>query len=258
MASRGGAIANRSGERKRNLTGASTSTIWIALRLGILLVSTIAFGWVLGLGVESLPGPGPAPFDAPVAEELSGWHSAPLTQGMKAITWLGNRGVVLTAMALISIALWAVGRRTGAALFLLSSVLGGYVVSSLVKATVQRVRPLEGLVHASGGSFPSGHSVASVTLYAGLAVVVWRWGGGNSAGEKPARARALAGGAWLAAVLLIVSIGVSRVYLGVHWPSDVVAGVILGSGWMAGCAGAWSRWERLHPGSPAKAEVETG
>ena len=91
-----------------------------------------------------------------------------------------------------------------------------------LKATMQRERPLDGLVHEAGFSFPSGHSAGTAAIFGMLAWLVAR--------RLPPRWRA-----WVfaAAVLLALSTGLSRVLLSVHHASDVLAGLCLGLGWTA-------------------------
>jgi undecaprenyl-diphosphatase len=111
-------------------------------------------------------------------------------------------------------------RRIEATVFVATVVLS-QIASELIKRLVDRPRPTLvshlDLVYSS--SFPSGHAMMSPVVYLTLATV---W----AAGEKGLSDKiVLQGGA----VLLVVAIGVSRVYLGVHWPTDVIAGWILGS-----------------------------
>jgi membrane-associated phospholipid phosphatase len=91
-------------------------------------------------------------------------------------------------------------------------------VPEIIKRLVARPRPelWETLVHASGYSFPSGHAVASATFYPLLGWDVFR------------RRRAASRRAFTAGALFAIYVGVGRLYLGVHWPTDVVAGWLLG------------------------------
>jgi len=108
-------------------------------------------------------------------------------------------------------------------------------IVTLVKVIVERARPdsAEALSHAGGYAFPSGHSATAVVVYGALALIAARRGG--------ARARAAA---IVAAVALAGLVGITRVYLGVHFPSDVLAGWLLGG---AVLAVVW----RLAVGRPA-------
>jgi len=142
----------------------------------------------------------------------------PLVRGW---TMLGD----LRVMGLLSlvVGLWLLWRRQG--LQLLSwvvAVAGTGLWVRFIKATLQRERPLDGLVHEAGFSFPSGHSAGTAAIFGMLAWLVAR--------RLPPRWRA-----WVfaAAVLLALSTGLSRVLLSVHHASDVLAGLCLGLGWTA-------------------------
>lgn len=141
---------------------------------------------------------------------------------MRDFTALGGVGV-LTLFTLAAVGyLLLTGRRRLAA-SVTAMVVGGVLISSLIKAGIDRPRP--DLVthgsHVSSASFPSGHSMLSATVYLTLAALL-------------VRVRAVAavkGYVVTVAVLLTVLVGVSRVYLGVHWPTDVLAGWTIGAAW---------------------------
>lgn len=115
------------------------------------------------------------------------------------------------------------------ALSLLLAAAGGQGVVYGLKALFHRARP-EAVFASLGYSFPSGHSFAAVTLYGMLAYWLAR-------GQE--RPRAV--GVWGAGVLLILLIGFSRIYLGVHYASDVAAGFAAGLPWLWGCLALPSR-----------------
>jgi len=114
------------------------------------------------------------------------------------------------------------------AVFAAGSVTGGMIVSSLLKDIFQRPRPeiVPHVAYAASTSFPSGHSMMSAVTYLTLAALLAR-----SQERKRLKAYFL-----LLAALLTLMVGVSRVYLGVHWPTDVLAG------WMAGAVWAMLCW----------------
>jgi undecaprenyl-diphosphatase len=149
-------------------------------------------------------------------------------------TALGGVGV-LSLLTLISVGyLWLMGQRR-VALFLLFAILGGLLLSSMLKNGFDRPRPdlVSHGSHIYTSSFPSGHSM--------LSAVVYLTGGALLAMVHSAhRVRVYLVGCSILTTLLV---GVSRVYLGVHWPSDVLAGWAAGAAWAAAC---WLVAQWLH------------
>ena len=146
--------------------------------------------------------------------------SGALRDGVIDLTALGS-GVVLLLAILATSLLLAVRKRGRLALRLLCVVLGGRIVVELVKDLVERARPpLAGqAVAVHSWSFPSAHAANTTITCLALAL---------AAGGPDARARRATVG--LAAGLAL-AIGITRVWLGVHWPSDVLAGWLFGLGW---------------------------
>lgn len=148
-------------------------------------------------------------------------------EAMRDFTALGSAPVLVVAVLAVAgfLALAkSAGLRTGRlVLFTLAASGGGLVLSSLLKYTIDRPRP-DLVPHGTEiytSSFPSGHSMMSAVVYLTLAALIVR---------LLARKR-LKGYVLLVAVALTLLVGVSRVYLGVHWPSDVLAGWAAGAGW---------------------------
>lgn len=145
---------------------------------------------------------------------------------MRDITALGGVAVLGLITLFTSIYLLLVGKR-GAALFVLVAVVGGTMISQGLKALVGRPRPdlVPNAPMELTASFPSGHAMLSAVTYLTIGVLLTRL-------EAPRRVHAY----FLAiAVTMTVLIGVSRVYLGVHWPTDVLAGWCLGASWALFC-----------------------
>ncbi len=142
---------------------------------------------------------------------------------MTAITLLGSGGGVFLVLALSVFGFWRVGRFWPAGASLLLAIVGGEALVYGLKALFHRARPDPIYAHL-GYSFPSGHSFLSLTLYGGLAYWLSR-------DAPPRRRRAL----WSAAAILTILVGFSRVCLGVHYPSDVLAGFAAALPWLWGC-----------------------
>ncbi|TMJ20137.1 MAG: phosphatase PAP2 family protein [Alphaproteobacteria bacterium] len=159
-----------------------------------------------------------------------------LTEAMTETTAFGSvTGLLLVMSAVIGFLL--ISRRHRTALFVLLATGGGTTAAKLLKLLYDRPRPglVPHLVDVSTASFPSGHSADSAIVYLTIAALLAR-----TVPQRALRLYILG-----AAGLLVLLIGVSRVYLGVHWPSDVVAGWAFGAAWALGCSLAYSRlWAR--------------
>jgi undecaprenyl-diphosphatase len=155
-----------------------------------------------------------------------------LEEAMRDITALGSAPALVIAVLAV-FGFLALAKAWRPAVFILVASGGGLIVSSLLKYTIDRPRPdlvpHGNLIYTS--SFPSGHSMMSAVVYFTLAALVTRL----------IERRRLKGYALGVAMILTLLVGVSRVYLGVHWPSDVLAGWTAGAVWALGC---WliARW----------------
>lgn len=142
------------------------------------------------------------------------------------ITALGSAAVLAVVIA-VAVVLLAVARRYRSAVFVAVSAVSGASLTLFLKAWFDRPRPefMPHDLYVSGASFPSGHATMSTVVYLTLAVLLVRF-----IDRAGIRIAVLA-----LAVTLSVLVGVTRVYLGVHWPSDVAAGWACGSAWALGC-----------------------
>jgi undecaprenyl-diphosphatase len=137
----------------------------------------------------------------------------------------GNTVVVLITLAVLGYLV--IDGKRAAALLVLASVAGGIALSSALKIGFDRPRPdlVAHLVDVHTLSFPSGHAMVSAVTYLTLGALL---------AQIQAR-RGLKAYVLGVAVVLTLLIGVSRVYLGVHWPTDVIAGWCAGTAWAIGC-----------------------
>jgi len=155
-----------------------------------------------------------------------------LSEAMTSLTAFGSMtGLLLVCAAVAGFLLTA--RRARTALFVLAATSSGIALAGLLKLVYARPRPalVPHLVDVTSSSFPSGHATDSAIVYLTLAALLAR-----TVPERAVRIYLLA-----AAMVLTLLIGVSRVYLGVHWPSDVVAGWSMGAAWALACSLAYSR-----------------
>jgi len=152
------------------------------------------------------------------------------------VTALGSLAV-LGLLVLLAGAVMACLERWGEAVLLLVGAGGGLAISQGLKALFVRERPdlAYRAVEAVNASFPSGHAMLSAVVFLTLGAL----------GARFSERRRLKALALSAAVGLSLLVGVSRIYLGVHWASDVLAGWCLGAAWAMACwlaALAWTRW----------------
>lgn len=164
---------------------------------------------------------------------------------LEAITFLGRPVWFLPVVALVGAQLWRRGLRRLATFVVVASA-GGGLVNLAVKLTVNRNRPVfdEPLAEALGKSFPSGHAMGSTVVYGALLLVF-----------LPALPRSRRVPVAVGTVVLVLAIGASRIGLGVHYLSDVVAGYLLGLAWLCGNVAAFRIW-REERGRPAVSAAE--
>jgi undecaprenyl-diphosphatase len=140
---------------------------------------------------------------------------------MRAITWLGASAFLAVVLAVVGIVVWRGQRRAEPLVLLAVVAIGQYVLVNALKVIVDRPRPaIHHLVAVRGPSFPSAHSTAAAACWAAIALVLAH---GRS---RHTQALLTAG-----AVVVATAVAASRALLGVHWLTDVVAGLALGWGW---------------------------
>ncbi len=188
------------------------------LSLAIAAGSLVLFAWIAG----SLSHAWVRNFDFAVRNQVHAYASPSLTRWMIWISFLGGDGLVIAAI--LSLAAFFIFRWRRAALWLIINISGTLVLDLTLKYSFARLRPLPffgPIPHTP--SFPSGHALFSFCFYGVLAgllahrIEVRHW-------------QALI---WVAAAVLVAAIGLSRIYLGVHYPSDVLAGYLTGTLWVS-------------------------
>jgi membrane-associated phospholipid phosphatase len=192
------------------------------LLLGALLAAVLAlfiFGW---LAEEMLEGD-TQKIDLFVRTVVH-QHSTPgLTRLMQGFSFLGSVGTV-SVLCLVILGAFLYFRRFRMASLLGITMLGMAVLDEALKLAFRRSRPVAFFGPTPGSySFPSGHAFGALCFYGVLAAII----------TTRMRGAAVKGCVWTGAFLLIGMIGFSRIYLGVHYPSDVIAGYCAGAVWVA-------------------------
>jgi membrane-associated phospholipid phosphatase len=219
---------------KRFLQARLSPEGYLGLHLTVGLLVILAAGWWFADIAEDMSGNAATRlFD----ERVASWfhqHATPfLTQVMRVVTFFGSVGFVAASSSCVAIFL-IVRKRWYQLLMVALAVGGGSLLNILLKHFFHRHRPVleNPLLTLTSYGFPSGHTMGSTLFYGTLAVFVahsvrtWRW-------------RVLA--FWIAA-LAVALIGLSRIYLGAHYLTDVAGAIAVGLAWLAFC---WTGVETL-------------
>ena len=162
-------------------------------------------------------------FDLPLTMAVQSLESPLLTEIMKFFSFIGSTWVVIIIAFINIIFFFFVFKYRSEVIFFVVTLSGSTLLNSLLKNLFERERPISHrLIEAPGYSFPSGHSMAAFTLYAVLAILLW-----NHLKTKTGKTITI-----IVLSLFIFAIGISRIYLGVHYPSDVLGGYLTSFIWV--------------------------
>lgn len=166
-------------------------------------------------------------FDTVATQYIQSFATNELTKLAILITQIGSPFFDIIVMVIVSSYLFFRLKHTLEALVLAISLAGGGLINYALKNIFHRTRPdIQHLVNAGGYSFPSGHATISATFYGMLGYLIWL-----NLHERNIPSRYVI----VVTTIFIAAIGVSRIYLGVHFPSDVVAGFAAGGVWLIAC-----------------------
>ena len=198
-------------------------------RLGLVLATQLAVIVLLlavfGLITEDIVEGEQLVVDGPVEHYLIDRRTAGLTALMRVLTSFGSTTVVIPLLLVVGLVARRVLGSWRPLGFLAVTVAGATLTTTIIKIVIARPRPASGaLVDALGYAFPSGHSTTGAAAWLAVAVVV----------ASMTRATALRVLIGTVAAVVVVLIGVSRVYLGVHAPTDVLGGWAIGTLWVVG------------------------
>lgn len=206
---------------------------WWSRHLAGLAVVLLLLGAFLMLTREVFAAPGLQALDEAVTAWMIAHRTPALDRVAVAVTALGSQTLV-TILTLGAMAALLVGRDRQGAFHLLIAMVGVVLLIKGLKSLLGRPRPVgHRLVEAFGFSYPSGHALAAVVLYVTLAIV-----GARHFRDTVSRRTAMA-----LALSATVMIALSRVYLGVHYATDVASGIALGAGWAVLLASAFAYGE---------------
>jgi undecaprenyl-diphosphatase len=207
----------------------------------VLVIATTVIG-VLAAMVRTNPKWGLTRFDPHVASWAARHATSSSTAFFRFITHFGGAAVVVPLAVVVAVIEARRVRSRAVWAFLLLVVGGQFLMANTIKFFVDRTRPsLLPLTGFSGTSFPSGHATAAAATYAAFALLIGR--------RRSLDVRAASAGAAVGFAILIAG---SRVLLGVHWFTDVIAGLVIGWAWFAVCSLAFGG-RLLHFGAPIEA-----
>ena len=177
---------------------------------------------IFGLLAFQVVTTGGSSIDAPIYNAVSKLICPALTAVVTVVTHMGGTAVLVAISVVVGILFWKKWGWKTALISPVNLLVASNFSNKIVKNLVQRPRPaLEQLVAQSGYSFPSGHSLSAMVFYGLIAIILFN----RLQGKKR----------WWAAVLLsllILLVGFSRIYVGVHYASDVIAGLCEGFVWL--------------------------
>lgn len=209
----------------------------LSLRLIIAFVICIGCGILFGYVAAVIGNGNILNFDQTIITVVQGWEVAWLTTVMQVFTWIGSAYVV-TPITIIACALlyFKFNKRPQAFLFAVV-IVGTVIFNALLKVYFKRERPeIYRIMDANGFSFPSGHTMMAFSLYVILGYLVWR-------NLKAASGRFLT---VLFVVFMTLIIGTSRIYLGVHFPSDIIGGLLASGLWVTIAITTYAIYQQKH------------
>lgn len=204
----------RSLSNKWKLFGAPLLTALLASIFLLLILSAFR---------SELAKPSLIHLDQHIQESVHSYTSVAATALMLTLTWIGSPKILFALVPLLAALFWWRHLRHEAAILLIA-MAGSGILNTALKLHFRRIRPQVpwALVQERSFSFPSGHSVYAVVLYGTLAYLAMRYL--RHAWQRAAMI--------VAALLQILGIGLSRIYLGAHYPTDVAAGYFVGCIWL--------------------------
>jgi undecaprenyl-diphosphatase len=189
--------------------------LWLVTVLALILFVWLALDVTRGDAMR---------LDTPIREAVHARSSPPLTAMMRGVSLIGSE-VVLAPLGVILVWRLVAAKRRRAAVVFGVAALGAEALDQIMKLLFDRPRPepFFGLASPITHSFPSGHAMVSCCFFGVLAMIL--------AAREPSRARRIS--IFAAAAILVALMGFSRVYLGFHYPTDVLAGYAAAVVWLA-------------------------
>jgi undecaprenyl-diphosphatase len=192
---------------------------YLVIAFSISLVSIIGFSLVsLLISDQKI-----IIFDRTVIGIVQGYESPFLTTVMKFFTWIGSAPIVIVLSLFLLFFLYKILHHRFELILFIAAISGSAILNGILKHVFQRVRPdLHRLIDIEGYSFPSGHAMNAFTVYSIISFLLWR-----HITNRGGRIILI-----IVSMVMILAIGISRIYLGVHYPSDIIGGYFASGFWV--------------------------
>lgn len=215
--------------------GAIIAFLAVALIVGLVVTA------LFGVLAEAVRGGFTQTVDENVLRWIAARRTPALNEAMLEITTIGS-GIPLILMVIVAAVFLWFTKHHWSVLFLLLATGGGQVINRLLKAYFNRDRPsvVEWGHFVDTASFPSGHAMSSFIVYLTMAYLV----------ARIAPNVALKRFTWGLAIVMVLAVGFTRMYLGVHYPTDVIGGFIAGFGWVTFVAACMAALRFFAPRRP--------
>lgn len=214
--------------RAIRLVSGRARTFYTAVGIFLVIGAAIAVAATMGFSAlaEYVLEGDTQSYDVAILQWIHGHQNPILTKLMLEATYLGTGTVVMAIVCVTAAFLWNTEHKHSARL-LVASTAGAILLNNALKLMYHRPRPtvFEWQTHALSSSFPSGHAMSATVVYGTVAYLLMRL-------QKRRWTRVLT---LCFAVALVLLVCVTRLYLGVHYPSDVIGGIIVGLAWAAFC-----------------------
>lgn len=221
---------------RTRLDPATETGLMLSVAVGVVVLGAVAVGVLLAM-IRSHRGL--ASYDVRISTYAAQHATAASTSVLKRINTLGGTGVAVLGSVIVGAVEYRRRRSAHVLGFLALVVAGQFAVANIIKYLVDRTRPaIDPLSGFSSSSFPSGHATAAAAGFVAFAMVL---GSGRS--------RAVRAGLTGAAAAIGVAVALTRVFLGVHWLTDVIGGLCVGWGWFSLCSIVYGG-RRLRFGEP--------
>jgi undecaprenyl-diphosphatase len=203
---------------------------YLGMAFIISMTALLGFGWMAILVSRNTI----VNFDSAIISYVQGLEAPRLTVVMNFFSFIGDTIAVVVLSLLTLVLLYKVFKHRSELILFISVMVGANILFLTLKLFFQRARPdLHRLAEASNYSFPSGHATMACALYGVLTFILWR----HIATSLGRTIFILFG------MMMILAIGISRIYLGVHYPSDIIAGYFISTFWLTLSIGFYQRYK---------------